>query len=413
MARRRLFHPLTRYSMRPPHARKIFSIVLGALLFSAPSLAQQSPRVGTTTFVLDGNRMFAELSFVRRDGSLHKALAFVDMGSPSTSVTELLFKELGLDRGKSLVFRVGDLTVQVPSAEVSSDPDPPYSLGSNLKVEAVLPAGVLQQFQVQIDYRNRTLTLARPGTMQPHGQPVPFHLNKTTGLIAVDAIIDGTPYPVTIDNGSAYSWFRQSTVSGWLRSHPDWKRGVGAVGASNMMMSGDGAESSGILLRLPEMSVGSITLQQVGVLGAGAGRSPFPNQTLFDWYSTKNAIAVIGWIGGNVLKNFQITIDYPNQTMYWLKQSDPDAHDLDVVGLTLRSEHRQYFVAAVATKNGAPTVVGVMPGDKLIRVGDLETSNATKGAIFNAMRGKPGETRNLVLERNGHRLNVDARVTAF
>lgn len=56
---------------------------------------------------------------------------------------------------------------------------------------------------------------------------------------------------------------------------------------------------------------------------------------------------------------------------------------------------------------------GVLPGDRLIRVGDLETRNATWGAIYDRMHGKPDETRTLLLERDGNRLNVIAKVTAF
>ena len=226
-------------------------------------------------------------------------------------------------------------------------------------------------------------------------------------------MIDGKTYPITIDNGSAYTWLRQSTANNWLVSHPEWVRGVGAVGASNMMMSGDATETSGIMLRIPEISLGSLILKDVGALAAGPGSILPDNLDLFDWYSQKNATPVIGWIGGNILKQFRLTIDYPNRMMYWLKQSDPDSRDLDQVGLTLRSEHREYFVAAVAKKNGRPTVEGVSPGDRLVRIGDLETQNATWGAIYNALHGNPGETRMLVLERNGNRFTVASKVTAF
>jgi C-terminal processing protease CtpA/Prc len=72
-----------------------------------------------------------------------------------------------------------------------------------------------------------------------------------------------------------------------------------------------------------------------------------------------------------------------------------------------------FFVAAIATKNGKATVEGVLPGDKLIRVGDLELGKATWGAIYDAMHGKPGESRSLILERGGNRFTVDVKVTAF
>ena len=56
---------------------------------------------GATRFVVDGNRMYAELAFRRPDGSTHRALAFVDMGSPSMMLTDALYNELQLDQRKA------------------------------------------------------------------------------------------------------------------------------------------------------------------------------------------------------------------------------------------------------------------------------------------------------------------------
>ena len=50
-------------------------------------------------------------------------------------------------------------------------------------------------------------------------------------------------------------------------------------------------------------------------------------------------------------------------------------------------------------------------GDKLISIGDLETAGATMGTVMDALRGKPGETRTLVVEREGGRRTVEADVT--
>jgi hypothetical protein len=357
--------------------------------------------------------MYAQLSFVRPDGSIHKALAFVDMGSPSVTVNESLFRELQLDQERPLRFQLGAMSINIPASEVISDKSKPQSIGSDLKVEAILAAGIMQKYEVVIDYQDRTMTFAISGTLKPEGVPVPFQINHDTGLIAVDASIDGRPYAVTIDNGSAYSWFRQNTVKDWLISHPAWERGVGAVGTSNMMMSGDSAEIDGILLRIPEISLGSLSLRRVGVLGAGESRGFPGNLDLFDWYSTKNAVPVLGWLGGNVLRHFRLTIDYPNHIMYWFPQSRSDRDGLHQVGLTLQARKGEYTVVAIAMKNGRPTVKGVQPGDKLLRIDGLETKNATWGDIYHAMDGKPGEVRVLTLQRGTHRVMVRARVTSF
>ncbi len=374
---------------------------------------QDRPITGTTTFVLDGNRMYAEVGFIRRDRAIHRALAFVDMGSQFLTVRESLFNELQLGRDRSLSFRVGELLVEIPRTDVMSEPRAPSPLGAELKVEATLPASVLQRYQVVLDYQARTLALAPRGTLTPDGVSIPFRINSGTGLIVVDATLDGKSFAMTIDNGSAYTWVTQRSARDWLTSHPEWERGVGAVGTSNMTMSGDGSEAAGTLLRIPEVSIGGLVLKQVGVFAAARGRNVSGNLDLFDWYSQKNAEPVIGWIGGNVLKAFRLTLDYPRRMSYWFAEAAIDQRDLDQVGLTLRSSRGEFFVSGIATKNGHATVQGIRPGDKLIRVGDLELSKAIWGQVFEAMHGSPGESRSLLVERDGARRTIRTTVTAF
>jgi len=88
--------------------------------------------------------------------------------------------------------------------------------------------------------------------------------------------------------------------------------------------------------------------------------------------------------------------------------------DRDLLGLALRPEpDGSYSVIAVATKDGKPSVDGVEPGDKLLEVDSLKATGATMGTVVDALRGAPGDTRTLLLERNGKRFKVVARVERF
>jgi hypothetical protein len=359
---------------------------------------------------LDGNRIYAELTFVQPDGSLRKTLAYVDLGSPSMVVSEALYKELQLNQKTPLTFKVGDKPVLVGARSVASDTWLPFKVGDDRKVEALVPAGVLQKYEIVIDYAKRTLTLAEQGTLKSQGVAVPCRVDEKTGLAAVDASIDGYTYPITIDAGSAYTWLDKRTVQRFLAKHPDWQRGVGAVGTANMRMDDDGIEPAGILVRIPGMNIGIVELRQVGALAIGPNKS---NWDFIEWYSKKNAVPVIGWLGGNVLRQFRLTIDYPNRMTYWQREADSDPNDLDQVGLTLMHKNGEYFVAAVVTQNGKATVEGVRVGDKLLQIDTLKTSGATSSTVLSALHGKPGETRVLVVERDGRELTVQARVTAF
>jgi hypothetical protein len=259
-----------RHSTKDGKAAVSLTTTLIALSYVAVlDSVQDQPIPRKSRFVLDGNRMYAELDFVRSDRSLHRALAYVDMGSPKMTIRESLFRDLNLDRQEILSFKVGDALVEVRTSDVITEPRPPSSVGSDLKVEAMLPASVLQRYQVVIDYRERSLVLARPGTIEPQGIPVPFSIHPVTGLAVVNASIFGGTYAMTVDNGSAYTWVRQRVAKQWTAAHPDWERGIGAVGPSNMMMSGDTTETMGILMRIPDIAVGSVHLRQAGVLESG------------------------------------------------------------------------------------------------------------------------------------------------
>jgi hypothetical protein len=387
---------------------RLFAALLALLL--PEILTAASPSTGTTPLLFDANRIYAQVTFIRPDGSSRLALAYVDLGSPSMLVSETLYRELQLDQKKPLTFKVGDKSSQVEASAVTRDNWLPFTVGNNRKVEALLPAGVLQRYVVVIDYARHELTLADSGALKPEGEPVACRVDEKTGLAVVDASIDGHSYPITIDAGSAYTWLGKAEVQQWLAQHPDWQRGVGAVGTANMRMDDDGIEAAGILIRIPEIKIGLVVLQNVGALAIGPSKS---NWDFIDWYSKKNAAPVIGWLGGNVLRDFRITIDYPNRMIYWQRERKHDPHEIDQIGLTLIHKEGEYFVAAVATQNGKPTVEDVQAGDKLVEIDALHTKGATSSTVLSALHGKPGETRILVLERDGKRLTVQAKVTAF
>ena len=407
--------------------RNLFSLACLATLLPGLSLpGAEGPSSGTVPFIFDDNRMFAELTFVRPDGTLRKALAFVDLGTPAPVIDEKLFEELQIDRHKPLAFRIGELEIQVEPSAVEADPELGFTGPDGKRtvpVEAVLPGSVMKNYQVVFDYAKRTLTMALPDTLELKGDAVACRVNDKTGLISVEAVVVGDTYPVAVDSGSAYSWIRAGIAEQWVKKHPDWKRGTGAVGESNMQSRTGRAQARATILRVPEIRLGSLHLEQIGVLGITPEAPPFPpapgeskvQGDFFDWYSKKAPEPVIGWLGANVLKGFRVTIDFPRRTTYWERESDLDPHDLDQVGVTLetRDTEKGYFIAGIAEVNGKRTVDGIRIGDRLVQIDDLRLADATRGAIFAALHGKPGTVRMLILEREGKQLTAPAKTSAF
>ena len=275
---------------------EIFVLILVFLARCADAVDPEPS--GTVPFIFDDNRIFAEVTFVRPDGTMRKAVAFVDIGTPQLVIEEGLGKELGLERAKQAVLRIGDLEIDVPASDVQTD----TGLGMTgpdgkrtLKVEAVLSGSVMKNYQLTLDYAKRALTMAKPDTIKPSGDAVPCRINAKTGLVSVTATIDGHDYAMAIDCGSAYTWVRSDLAVRWIAEHPDWKRGVGAVGEANMQVRPDGAEAQAIIMRLPQVRLGSMLLERVGAVGIERAAPPIPpapgeqivHGNFFDWYSKK------------------------------------------------------------------------------------------------------------------------------
>lgn len=383
-------------------------LIVTATLLGVPALAADTPTSGTAPLIFDGNRIFVELTFRRPGGGARKALAYVDTGSPEVAVGRQLVRDLQLEADKPLRMEIGGMPIAVdPNAIISTyEVD---SLFPGLQVEAVLPASVLLKYQVEFDYPNKKMTVALPATLKPEGVAVPCRVNEKTGLAAVDITVAGRRYPVAIDTGAGYTWLSYRTVQEWLKAHPDWLRGTGAVGAANF-----GAwfgEAHGIIIRLPEVALGSSRLREVGAMGIYTG--PPTGGEMFDWYSKKTPGPVVGFLGGNVLKAFRLTIDYPNHVSYWQQVSAVDGHDLDQVGVTLHIRLGEYYVAGVASIHGEKLVDDVEPGDKLVRITEFEVTGAPYGEVINALHGKPGDVRTLFLERDGRPFRVSTKVNRF
>jgi hypothetical protein len=406
---------------------------------SSPALAAGASVTATVPILLD-DRVYVELSFTRPDGTPRKAIALVNMGSAPLILSNALFREFQPTAGKPLHLQVGTLDIAVdggavqpetmafnafiginPFAHAATAEEMAAGPGGIMKamtaplnVEAVLPAGVLQHFQVVLDYGAKTLTLASPGAIKPEGVAVPVRLNAKTGFVMADVAVDGETQSFVLDCGGSFSAARDTLA--WRSRHPEWLRSVGGIGPANLVGL-DGFEAVDPVLKIPGASLGGLTLDELGVMEIGPqswfGR--YATGALF-WdriYSDKAGETVYGWIGGNVMKSYRLTIDYPAHMTYWMQQAPIDKEDLNQVGIVLGRYAGVTVVAGIAQKDGAPAVTHVQSGDKLLKIDGVETSSLKRGELLRALHGKPGDHKRLLLERDGKELEIDTSVTAF
>jgi hypothetical protein len=280
----------------------------------------------------------------------------------------------------------------------------PKWLFDTMRIDANLPATVLKRYQVVFDYPGNELTIAEPGSLAPRGARASAAIEPKTGIVQIDAVIDGENLSFALDNGASYSFISNGVFSRLRGKHPEWPVHSGALGCANIWGWWP-REDSWPLIRAPRIQWGPADLIDVGLVGV---------PKLAEWYSQKTARPVDGFLGANAFKAFRVEIDYADNAVYFEKGEKADPYDMDLVGIALRMEDDGgYRIIGVAKTDGKSDVEGVEPGDRLLQVEKIKTAGATMGAVVDALRGRPGDTRSLILERDGIRFSVKATVKRF
>jgi hypothetical protein len=373
------------------------------------------PQSVTVPLIVENNRPHIDLEFSRPDGSPRKARFILDTGGGGFLMAESLAHDIGLKpsgketkaEGKRMAaasappIQVGGMPLNLEKARTF------ILLGQNCVLEGdpaegMFPGHVLRRYHVVFDYPTGRFTLAQPGSVKPHGVRLAAPVGMPSGFPRIELKVGHETYGFLLDTGATYTMISQELLDRWSQLHPDWKRNTGAVGPANML--GGPVESKALMMRLPKLDWGPFQAKSVGAVSRPKG--------VFETYMSKMMRApIVGALGGNVLSAFRIEIDYAAGAVYVEMTGAIEAHDLDTVGLTLEPRaNGAYVVAGVSPTGDGELLNSVRRGDKLIKVDRLEVRGASLAAVSAALRGKPGETRQLTLERDGKPFTVKATV---
>lgn len=400
-------------------SRILLNFIICSMSILLISCSEKGLEKVTVPIKLDHNRMLVNAEIQRTDSSWRKVLLWVDTGNPDFFISEGLADDLGIslrNRKDSLGNDLQSFSVNPPSGVRigrklldfkgvnSLVIFSPRWLFTTMHVDANLPSTVLEKYQVVFDYPELQLTLADSGTIKHEGNPSRASVNSITGIVQIDAMVDGESLSFALDNGASYSIISDELMKQLFKKNPEWPGHTGALGCANIWGWWEG-EQNWQLIRIPEIIWGSTILNDVGVIGL---------PQIINWYSKKTVRPINGFLGANALKSFRVEIDYKNSMVYFEKGVKKNNHDLDLVGLTLRPENDgNYKVIGVAEKDGKPSVEGVEPGDLLIKIDELTTKGETMGNVIDALRGHPGDTHTLVLKRNKKQFEIKAYVERF
>jgi len=200
---------------------------------------------------------------------------------------------------------VGDFPLQLNPQRVGvllgTDSMLPAAVGH---AEGLLPGHVLARNHVVFDYPGGTFTIARPGVLTPKGDEFPMPVSKQMGYPRTELTIDGSTYGFLLDTGASFTMVSEVRLKAWGAAHADWPRWPGAHGDA-ALLGGTTLET----MTLPEVKWGGRVIKDAGVTSQHEG-------TFEKVMSGMMTAPIVGSLAGNVLKNFRVELDYPNQKLY-------------------------------------------------------------------------------------------------
>lgn len=367
----------------------------------------------TVRMSVEGNTPIVTLKFERPNGGSRAARFIFDSGGGAIILDERLARDLGLKpvgpklseggqqfRSVSLPStRVGGMPVDLRSSKAFVHLDS-TSFTNRDTVEGLLPGKALEHYQVVLDYPRHLLSIGKPGTLPHRGERLPCPYVASSGHPRVEVNIGGITYGFLLDTGTKLTVLREDLLQRWSQAHPDWPRGSGAVGPANV----DGAADDALLLRIPAFEIGSFTVAHVATVSR-------PDET-YSATSYETPAVIVGALGGNVLRQFSVEIDYPEQLLFLDPSGRTEANDFDTVGLVLDTNAAgKLLVRAISSSASSITRQNVLPGDVILQIGNSSSAPYTLTKAARALSGVIGERKQLRILRKGQPITVTVTVS--
>ncbi len=367
----------------------------------------------TVPMSVEGNAPIVTLAFKTPAGGTRTARFIFDSGGGAVILDESLATTLGLKPAGAMLSEDGQRyrTVDMPAPNVGGMPLDltatrafvhlgAASFTNRDAVEGLLPGKAFEHYQVVLDYPRQLLSIGKPGTIPHRGEQLSAPYIASSGHPRVEIGIGGATYGFLLDTGTKLTLLREDILRRWSREHPDWPRSHGAVGPANV----DGAADDDLLVRIPTFQIGSFTVAHV----AAAAR---PDRT-FSATSFETPAAIVGALGGNVLSQFRVEIDYPEQQIFLERSGKPRANDFDTVGLVLDTNAAGELVVRAVSSSASPTTRrNVLPGDVVLQIGNASKAPYTLTKAAGALSGAVGERKQLRILRAGKPMTVTVTVS--
>lgn len=325
------------------------------------------------------------------------ALTFMlDTGAPTIGLDRDLFPELDCDAG--IAVQLDDLALDgLPCEWIDLE------LESSLlgqPIAGLLGLPLLQERVVVIDYAGRRIHLldgweeqlflgehTRAGWTEVPWTPLDEE------LIGFEVQVEGSDSRLAVlDTGTTGSVIPDSLLELLAEDGRPVLEGSSMVSGSS--------SASAPLVRMRSVGTGAVVSAQTWAAAAPDG--------YFGVLSSQLDAEVGAILGGSWLREHAVAMDFSTHTLYFAAYLDSShvPNEFRGVGVEVMLEPEGWSLFTVFIGSDAEAQ-GLMPGDRLRAVDGEPTDDLELDALLDLLRGEPGTTATLTLEREGVELEAE------
>jgi hypothetical protein len=273
-------------------------------------------------------------------------------------------------------------------------------------IHGILSFSVFNAFIVEINYTDEKIVFYDPSFYQYKKNSknyitMPMVIHETKPYIYMKIqLADGRiiPLKVLLDTGASNSlWVDQGSL-------PDFSVPLSA--RQTYLGSGLSGDVYGHILRFDKVYIDHYELSDVIV-------------SLPDSSSIENAIGLDqrnGSIGAEILRRFNVIIDYPNELITLVKNSDfldPFSYNMTGIELTAPYPGLNYYTISQILERSPAEKAGLLINDEIISVNNSKVTDLTMNDLYKKFQLKDGKKIKLVVNRNGERKRIEFRLEKF
>ncbi len=361
------------------------------------------------------SRAFVALEFMGPSGRSRTGICWLDTGGGQLVLRRDFARELGLRESGKAVTENGERLVPVdPPHVMASDVRVPLApsdvmmldsdrMTSGVEADVMFPVRLLRDHAVTFDYPAHRFGI---DVDPPQGTPLAVEIAPRSGFARVPVTIGDQRLYVLLDSGASCTMLSQAVIGDLRAKHPGWRIVRGAYDDANML--GGSFEANAQELFLPALQLGGTTVENVATVSR-------PEGTFERWMSSLTTGPIVGALAGNVLRRFNVTLDYPNAKLFldFATPGEP-MHPLAIVALTVTpNDDGTYAIAQVLDDPAYSGLRSKLIGSQLVSIDGTPVTGRRISDVHAMLRGIPKTSKRIVVDRDKSALGIDVPVVVL